>query len=207
MTELEYAKITGKNIRRLLSERGKTQSDLCRDLGLSKATVSSWFNGTRTPRMPKIDMLCSYLGCTRADIMEPHTSNKVSCVRIPVLGRVAAGYPAEAIGNVVDYTEIPESWKGDYFALKVRGMSMMPRIAEDDILIVRKQSEAESGDIVIAQAGRDEATVKKLVIMDNGISLQPFNPEFDPIFYTWEQKESLPVEIIGKVIECRHRFD
>ena len=112
----------------------------------------------------------------------------------------------DSVENVIDYVEIPEAWCGEYFALKVRGSSMMPRITEDDILICKRQGEAESGDIVIAQAGRDEATVKKLVIMDNGISLQPFNPEFDPMFYTWEQKDTLPVEIIGKVVESRHRF-
>lgn len=206
MTEQEYSSVIAKNLKRIMFEQDKSQADVCRDLKISKATVSSWMNGTRSPRMPKLDMLCKYFGCTRADLMEPDKPNSVQCVRIPVLGRIAAGTMTDAVENVIDYVEIPEAWRGEYFALKVRGSSMMPRITEDDVLICRRQGEAESGDIVIAQAGRDEATVKKLVIMDNGISLQPFNPEYDPMFYTWEQKDTLPVEILGKVVESRHRF-
>ena len=206
MTEQEYSKIIAKNLKRIMYEHNKSQADVCRELDLNKATLSSWMNGTRAPRMSKIDMLCRYFGCTRSDIMEPEKQNTVISRRIPVLGRIAAGTLTDAVENVLDYVEIPEAWRGEYFALKVRGSSMMPRITEDDILICRRQGEAESGDIVIAQAGRDEATVKKLVIMDNGISLQPFNPEFDPMFYTWEQKETIPVEILGKVVESRHRF-
>lgn len=65
-----YGRIIAKNLRRLLIERDKNQADLCHDLGLNKGTVSSWCNGTRIPRMDKIDMLCRYLGCTRSDLME-----------------------------------------------------------------------------------------------------------------------------------------
>lgn len=71
MGEKEYAKIIAKNLRNWMLKRDVTQADLCRDLDLSKTTVSSWMNGVRTPRMSKIDMLCDYLGCSRADLMEP----------------------------------------------------------------------------------------------------------------------------------------
>lgn len=66
----EYAKITGKNLKRLVYEAGKTQSDVARDIGVPKTTVSGWMNGKRTPRMKYIDALCEYLHCTRDDIME-----------------------------------------------------------------------------------------------------------------------------------------
>lgn len=71
MNEKEYAKIIAKNLRKWMLKKDVTQADLCRDLDLSKTTVSSWMNGVRTPRMSKIDMLCDYLGCSRADLMEP----------------------------------------------------------------------------------------------------------------------------------------
>ena len=70
MTEIDYTKMVGKNIRRLAYESGKTQADIARDLHLSKATVSSWMNGTRLPRMDKVDLLCHYFNCKRVDIME-----------------------------------------------------------------------------------------------------------------------------------------
>lgn len=70
MDKSKYGRIIAKNLRRLLVEKDKNQADLCRDLNLNKGTVSSWCNGTRIPRMDKIDALCRYLGCTRSDLME-----------------------------------------------------------------------------------------------------------------------------------------
>lgn len=75
MDKTIYGRIIAKNLKRLLIERDKTQADLCHDLGLNKGTVSSWCNGTRIPRMDKIDMLCRYLNCTRSDILEEHKSS------------------------------------------------------------------------------------------------------------------------------------
>lgn len=69
----EYAKIVARNLRRIMYERGVSQSKLAHDLNLTKSTVSSWMNGYRTPRMSKIDMLCEYLHCKRSDLMEPHS--------------------------------------------------------------------------------------------------------------------------------------
>lgn len=69
MNEKYYGKIVSKNLKRIMYERNKTQSDICHDLGLSKQTVSSWVNGHRVPRMDKIDMLCEYFHCKRSDIM------------------------------------------------------------------------------------------------------------------------------------------
>ena len=70
MTSEEYAKITAKNLKRLFYEAGKTQAEIARDLNLPKATISAWVTGKRCPRMKYIDMLCNYLNCSRAEIME-----------------------------------------------------------------------------------------------------------------------------------------
>lgn len=70
MSTREYAKIVSRNIRRIASDQNRTQADIARDLHLNKATVSSWMNGTRVPKIENIDMLCHYFNVTRADIME-----------------------------------------------------------------------------------------------------------------------------------------
>ena len=70
MTEKAYAKLVARNLRNIAVQNDKTQADIARDLNLSKATVSSWMNGTRIPRMDKIDLLCHYFNCKRSDIME-----------------------------------------------------------------------------------------------------------------------------------------
>jgi len=72
----EYGKIISRNLRRIASDANKSQADIARDLRINKATVSSWMNGTRVPRMDKVDMLASYFNVTRAEIMEEHTSEK-----------------------------------------------------------------------------------------------------------------------------------
>lgn len=72
MTSKEYGKIISKNLKRIAYEHQRSQADISRDLDLKQATVSSWMNGTRVPRMDKIDLLCHYFNCKRSDIMEPH---------------------------------------------------------------------------------------------------------------------------------------
>lgn len=70
MSEQDYAKLVAKNLRRIMYEHGKTQAEVAKDLNISKATLSSWMNGTRIPRMSKVDLLCHYFNVKRSDIME-----------------------------------------------------------------------------------------------------------------------------------------
>ena len=67
-----YGKVISKNLRHIMLKADKTQADLSRELGIGKTTISTWMNGVNVPRMDKIDLLCSYFGCTRSDLMEPH---------------------------------------------------------------------------------------------------------------------------------------
>ncbi len=70
MTNEEYGKVIAKNLKRIAYDNHKTQIEIAKDLGLKQSTVSSWMNGTRIPRMGKIDLLCSYFNCSREEIME-----------------------------------------------------------------------------------------------------------------------------------------
>jgi transcriptional regulator with XRE-family HTH domain len=72
MSTQEYGKIISKNLKELAYKHGKTQAEIAKDLKLNKATVSSWMNGTRIPRMDSIDLLAHYFNCKRSDIMEEH---------------------------------------------------------------------------------------------------------------------------------------
>lgn len=72
MSTKEYAKIISKNLRRIASDSEQTQAEIARNLHINKATLSSWMNGTRVPRIDKIDILAGYFGVSRADIMEEH---------------------------------------------------------------------------------------------------------------------------------------
>ena len=128
--------------------------------------------------------------------------------RIPVLGSVPAGIPIEAIQDIIDYEEIDSdiAAKGEYFALKIKGDSMEPRICEGDVVIVRKQDDVESGDIAIVMVNGNDATIKRLLKYQDGIRLMPSNPTYDPIYFTNQEILEKPVKVIGKVIENRQKY-
>ena len=129
-------------------------------------------------------------------------------IQIPVLGKVVAGIPVEAVEDILDFEEIPEemSYLGQFYGLKIKGHSMEPRILEGDVVIVRKQEDAESGDLVIVLVNGDSATCKKLIKNENGITLQSFNPVFEPMYFSAEDIKNKPVQIIGKVVELRGKY-
>lgn len=139
------------------------------------------------------------------DILIPQ---KRKGIRIPVFGSVAAGIPIEAITDIEDYEEISEETaaKGDYFALRIKGTSMEPDIKEGSIVIVRQQSYIDDGRVAIVLINGDEATCKRVQKTPDGILLMSNNPSFQPMFFTNQQIEDLPIRIIGQVEECRTKI-
>jgi repressor LexA len=121
-------------------------------------------------------------------------------VSIPIVGRVAAGYPILAEenieGNFLMDTNSITNKKSDCFGLKVRGDSMINAgILEGDLVIVSPQKDALNGDIVVALL-QDEATMKRFVARDGRIYLMPENEKYEPIEI--ENREDF--SIIGKVV-------
>lgn len=195
-----------KNLRRIMYDRGKSQAEISRDLKINQATLSCWMNGTRIPRMPNIDMLADYLGVSREDIVGKTQKDSEEPIKVKVYGRVAAGVPLSMIEDITGEEEIPASMgRGgkEYFALTVKGDSMSPRMQDEDIVIVRKQPDAESGDVVIATVNGEDATCKRLKKTDNGIMLIPNNHNYEPMFYTNDEVKKLPIVILGVVVELR----
>mgnify|MGYP001851094148 FL=1 len=212
MSNLGNKKIMAKNIRHYMAINNVTQTQVCNTLGFKMPTFSDWINAKTYPRIDKIELMANYFGITKADLVEEHTQdlkhNTRKGVVINVLGRVAAGIPIEAIEDVIDTEEITEELAstGEFFGLQIHGKSMEPRMKEGDIVIVRKQDDAESGDIVIAMVNGDEATCKKLIKHEQGISLVSFNSEYEPMYFTPIDIQEKPVKIIGRVVELRAKF-
>lgn len=129
-------------------------------------------------------------------------------IKIPVLGDVAAGIPIEAITDIVDYEEINATLArtGEFFGLRIKGDSMEPRMREGDVVIVRQQESAETGDTVVVLVNGNSATVKKIKYGPDGITLLPTNPVYDPLFYSAAEVEQLPVRVIGRVVELRAKY-
>lgn len=129
-------------------------------------------------------------------------------MKIPVLGDVAAGTPIFAEENYIGSEEISQELAstGEFFALRIHGDSMSPRISEGDIVIVRQQNYAETGDIVIVLINGDSATCKRLVKYQEGITLISFNPAYKPMKYSNKEILEKPINIIGKVVENRQKY-
>lgn len=83
MDETDFKKLFARNLTHYINSSEKTQADVARDLHLSKATLSSWCIGTRTPRMDKVDLLCDYFGIRRSDLMEEHNLSNTTSFRFP----------------------------------------------------------------------------------------------------------------------------
>ena len=103
---------------------------------------------------------------------------------VPLVGRVTAGLPILATENIEDYLVLPQSLqgRGDLFALRVQGESMIEAGTEDgDIVVLRRQETAENGEIVVAMID-DEATLKRIYYEDGHVRLQPENAAMEPIY-------------------------
>lgn len=207
--DAELAKLIGFNITNRLISKNKTQQDLADYLGASKSTVSMWVNGKRTPLMATIDQICKYFDCTREDLLRDNRESYYKhSISIPVYARVAAGIPLEAVEDIIDREEIPERWEqaGTYFGVRVKGDSMAPRIENGDVVIVRKQSDADDGDIVIALVNGNDAVCKKLRKYADSIALVSNNAAYSPMYFTLADTQDIPVRIIGKVVELRGKM-
>ena len=129
-------------------------------------------------------------------------AHRSSSIDVPILGTVPAGRPVEAVENMLGSLSIPDRWRGDVYALRVTGESMIDAgILDGDYVIVKKQSEAEDGDIIVALLD-GEATVKYLERKNGRVRLLPANPRFAPIELT-HSAESL---IHGKVVSLQRFF-
>lgn len=209
--------ITAKRLAQALSNQNMIPQELANASGVSKASISQYLNGSHAPsnissgKMAKIlnvnpVWLMGFDAPMKEEVITSSSSKKG--VTINVLGRVAAGIPIDAIEEVIDTEEITEEMAktGEFFGLKIKGNSMEPRIYENDVVIVRQQNDAESGDVVIATINGDEATCKRLRKYRDGIELISNNPSYEPMFFSNEEILSKPVRIIGKVVELRGKF-
>ena len=134
-------------------------------------------------------------------------------VKIKVFGEVAAGIPIKQIDNFDP--EDADSWEeidrrtaknGTYFALKIKGDSMEPRIFDGDTVIVRYQDTIESGETAVVAINGDEATCKKVTFTADGLVLTANNPKYTPRFFSNEAVQKLPIRILGKVVEVRGKI-
>ena len=188
------------------------------NIKFSKSHLSQYVNGKSNPDNKKIFLLSKVFGVTEAWLLgynvpryeriENTGPQTPQGLKIPVLGTVAAGIPISSVEEILDYEEVPQSWKnqGEFFGLRIKGDSMKPDINHGDTVIVRKQSTANNGDVVITLVNGDDVTCKKFEKLDNGIILISNNSEYSPMYFSNEEVVTKPVVILGRVVELRRKF-
>lgn len=201
--------IFSKNLKKYANLAGENQMELAEAIGVTKSSINAYMTGSKMPRMDKIQRLATHFGINVSDLLEDERQGSSGNAEvIPVLGRVPAGVPIEAIEDVLGYEEIPHSLAktGDFFGLKVKGNSMYPLLYSGETIIIKKQESAENGDIVVALIDNDETTVKRLRILTDGIILEAENPEYNSLYFNEKQIKSGKLQIIGKAVESRKKL-
>ena len=204
-------------LKQLRNEKKINQRELANFLKVAPSTISMYESGQREPNFEVLESLADFFNVDlnyllgksdKTTKLMIEDSQPTQGLKIPVLGTVAAGIPISAVEDILDYEEVPQSWEnqGEFFALKIKGDSMEPRMESDDVVIVKQQSDANSGDTVIVLVNGDDATCKKLQKTDNGIMLVSTNPKYPPMFYSNDEIVTKPVVILGKVVELRQKY-
>ena len=150
MSDLGNKAIMAQNIQYYMNLHNKSRNEMCSALGVKYTTFTDWVKGNAYPRIDKIELMANYFGIEKSDLVEKRKTYSAKSSKrgatINVLGRVAAGIPLEAIEDIIDTEEISSEMAltGEFFGLQIHGDSMEPRMYEGDVVIVRKQEDAES---------------------------------------------------------------
>ena len=200
----------GEKLRALRKQHRVTQKGLAEMLGITQQAVGKWESNRSEPDSETLMRLAEYFETSVDALLGRPTPafggitayNPAMEAEIPVVGAVRAGYGAlafeEPSGTAYAQVKDPDN----YFYLKVKGDSMMPRIQDGDLALVRRQPTLEDGDLgVVIYGDEGEGTLKRFLRRGNAIILQPFNPVYEPIVLEGEALEHL--YIAGRVVETK----
>ncbi len=208
--------------------------ELANKTHINKSLISNYLSGAFKAKQDKLDIIARTLNVSEAWLMgydvdmdrewfpdnEEDLSNikidnaryietTTKTIKIPVLGKVPAGVPIEAIEDIIGYEEIPASMLNsgeNYFALKVDGDSMYPDYKTGDIIIIRQQSDCNSGDDCVVMVNGDDATFKRVIKQEKSIILKPLNNNYEPYYFDEYEIMTKPVKIIGVAVEVRRKL-
>lgn len=195
----------GDKIREARKAAGLTQRQLADKLDVSNTSISNWEKNLSRPDPDMIQHLCwalnvqpNYFFSVEVERVLPKNIIPMpETRRIPLVGSIACGSPILAEENIEEYISIPKDLSGD-FALTCKGDSMInARIFDGDIVYIRQQDTVENGEIAAVLID-NEATLKRVRLFDDHISLEPENPMYKPLVYWNEDMNS--VRILGKAV-------
>ena len=207
----------GEYIKAYRDERGMSMRDFAASPGLSLGYLSMLENDknpkTGAPITPSIKTFNAVAAATNTtlnellslvdgnvsldDVFIPNVIQMPVMRKIPLVGSIACGTPILAEENLDGDVEAPDHVRAD-FALRCKGDSMInARIFDGDIVYIRQQESVEHGEIAAVLIG-DEATLKRVYMYDDCISLEAENPQYKPMVYRGEEMNN--IRILGKAV-------
>lgn len=197
----------GYRISELLEKQGITQRDLAKMINVTETTISRYINNSREPKGSILNDIAVALNVS-SDYLLGRENDTLSDLGVPVFNKISNKIPIGDFSNIVGYEKISKEIIGNdvCFAFKVNDNSMEPIIIKDDIVIVRKQSNIESGNLFLILTDSN-TTIRKILKQDNGFLLiSNNNTLYPPKFYNISDMKACPFTIIGKIIELRRKF-
>ena len=196
-------------IKELRNEQNIKQAELASVVKVSQAALSGYETGKYEADIETYKRIADYFSVSLDYLLGKETLPS-NAIKIPVLGSVPAGIPLEAIEDVIDWEEIPQSLASggkEYFALQVEGDSMYPDYLPGDIVIVQKTPVCASGDDCVVYVNGYDATLKQVRLDEKHgtLTIVPKNPSYPPRTFGKEEIQSLPVTIAGVVVELRRK--
>ena len=208
--------------------------ELANKTHINKSLISNYLSGAFKAKQDKLDIIARTLNVSEAWLMgydvdmdrewfpdskevltnitidnARYIETTTKTVKIPILGKVPAGVPIEAIEDIIGYEEIPASMLrggNNYFSLKIDGDSMYPDYKTGDILIIKQQNDCNSGDDCIVMVNGDDATFKRVIKQEKSIILKPLNNNYEPYYFDEYEILTKPVKIVGVAVEVRRKL-
>lgn len=195
----------GDKIREARKAAGLTQRQLADKVNVSNTSISNWEKNLSRPDPDTIQHLCwalnvqpnYFFSVEESPALPANIMPMPEMRKVPLLGTIACGEPILAEENIDEYVKIPKEMAGD-FALRCKGDSMInARIFDGDIVYIRQQDTVENGEIAAVLID-NEATLKRVRLFDDHISLEPENPMYKPLVYWNEEMNN--VRILGRAV-------
>ena len=194
----------------LINKHGKTVYSISKSTGISESLLSRYKSGQIKPSSKNLGIIANYFNVSVDYLINEENLQSypaLSCkaaesVFVPLYGSVSA---EELLGyEVFDKTSLPSNKLEDYFCLVIKGDCMAPQLIEGDVVLIKRQEDASSGEIVLAAVKGEEASVKKIKKGKDYIELIPYNPAYESLLI--EGRKLKEVQIVGVVAELRRRF-
>ena len=198
-------------------------TQLAEMLGIkSKSTIYRYMNGEMTPKIPTVKYASDIFNVNAFWLMgydvpkydKNEQAKKVfnQVVPINIIKKIKADYDYFDTKNTVGTIDVEKTLVGnstDFFAFKIKDDSMSPILIEDDIIIVKKQNDFKSGDIAVLLVNGvngNEAIIRKARKNTNSILFQSFNPNYEPLVFTYDEMEKLSVTIVGVIKQLKREY-